>query len=236
MGWGYGGGFPAYVSVAERRRKAEREVAALRKKGKDVSPVVLEGNTIARTFWGKAWCKNLERYSDYKNRLPRGRSYVRNGCVVDLRIAEGEATALVRGTSLYTVRVAVGRVEEARWQAIVKECAGAVGSVIELLQGKLSRAVMEVISREGTGLFPAPKQIQFRCSCPDSASLCKHVAATLYGVGARLDTAPDLLFRLCGVDAEELLLLLEELPQPASASRAMSSAAVPSLDSGRDFA
>jgi len=191
--------------VAARRKQADREVAALQKKGRDVSPVVLEGSTIAKTFWGKAWCKNLERYSDYANRMPRGRSYVRNRCVVDLRLAEGEATALVRGSDLYTVHVTVSRVEEARWQAIVKECAGAVGSVIELLQGKLSRAVMEVITREGTGLFPAPKQIHFRCSCPDSASLCKHVAATLYGVGARLDSAPELLFRLCGVDAEELV-------------------------------
>src|SRR5580693_8945227 len=123
MGFGYSQ-YPAYVSVGDRRRQAEREIEKLRKKGKDVSPVKLEGNTIAKTFWGKAWCKNLERYSDYANRIPRGRSYVRSGCVVDLQVAQGEASALVRGTSLYTVHVTVKRVEEARWQAIVKECAG----------------------------------------------------------------------------------------------------------------
>jgi hypothetical protein len=82
-----------YVPVAERRRKAMREMEKRKKKGHAVSPVTVEGRTIARTFWGKAWCENLEGYSDYANRLPRGRTYVRNGSVVDLQIKPGEIHA-----------------------------------------------------------------------------------------------------------------------------------------------
>jgi uncharacterized Zn finger protein len=167
--------------------------------------VVIEGRTIARTFWGKAWCENLERYSDIANRLERGRSYVRSGSVIDLRIAAGRVDALVQGTELYEVEVTVQPVERARYRAIVGECAGKIDSLIELLQGKLSGAVMEVITRKETGLFPAPKQIGLRCTCPDSARMCKHVAAVLYGIGARFDHEPELLFRLRGADPAELV-------------------------------
>src|SRR5512137_2481433 len=94
-----------YVSMAERRARAAAEMAKLKKKGHQVAPVVLAGRTIASTFWGKAWCDNLEGYGDYENRLPRGRTYVRNGSVVDLQIAEAEITARVSGSSLYKVKV-----------------------------------------------------------------------------------------------------------------------------------
>lgn len=196
--------FPRYVSVAERQKSAAQEIAAFRKKGREISPVKLEGRAIATTFWGKAWCQNLERYSDYESRLPRGRSYVRSGSVVDLQIAPGKVSALVRGNELYKVTITIGPVEPSRWKAIIAECTGKIGSVIELLQGKLSSAVMEVITSPQTGLFPAPKQIRLQCSCPDAAILCKHAAAALYGVGARLDREPELLFRLRGVDPAEL--------------------------------
>ena len=160
---------------------------------------------IAKTFWGKAWCTNLEQYSDFENRLPRGRTYVRSGAVIDLKLSGGEVTAQVMGSSLYTVKVSVAKVEVPAWQAISAECADSIGSLVELLQGKLSSAVMERICRPGTGLFPAPKALKFDCSCPDWADVCKHVAAALYGIGARLDTQPELLFALRGVDAKELV-------------------------------
>ena len=84
-----------YVSVAEKRRRAEREVAKLKKRGQAIAPVRIEGRKIAKSFWGQSWCTNLERYSDFANRLPRGRAYVRNGSVVDLQIAKGEVAAMV---------------------------------------------------------------------------------------------------------------------------------------------
>src|SRR5437867_8872234 len=159
----------AYVRAAQRRRQAERELGRLRKKGQAVSPVVIEGRTIARTFWGKAWCDNLERYSDYSNRLRRGRTYVRNGSVLDLQIAPGEVKALVSGQEVYRVAVQVSAVPKAPWTAICRDCAGAIDSLVELLQGRFSKGVMERICQPKTGLFPAAAQIRFSCSCPDWA-------------------------------------------------------------------
>jgi hypothetical protein len=198
-------GWRPYVSVAERRRKAERAMQKLKKKGHPVSPVVIDGRTIAKTFWGKAWCDNLDRYSDFENRLPRGRTYVRNGSVADLQIAPGEVSALVSGSEIYRVAVKVSAVPKARWTSICTDCAGAIDSLVELLQGRFSKGVMERICQQKTGLFPAPAEIQFSCSCPDWASMCKHVAAVLYGIGARLDEQPELLFKLRKVDEKDLI-------------------------------
>jgi uncharacterized Zn finger protein len=194
-----------YVSVAERRQNAQREMAKLRKKGHPVAPVVIEGRTIASTFWGKSWCGNLERYSDYANRIPRGRTYVRNGSVVDLQVGVGEVSAYVAGSELYKVKVTVAPVPKARFKVICTDCAGAIDSLVELLQGRFSKGVMERLCQQRTGLFPAPADIKFSCSCPDWASMCKHVAAVLYGVGARLDAKPELLFRLRQVDEQQLI-------------------------------
>lgn len=198
-------GFKPYVSVGARRAQAARELAKLRKKGRKTSPVVIEGRTIAETFWGAAWCDNLERYSDFANRLPRGRTYVRNGSVVDLQVGPGRVTALVSGSTMYDVKVTVGPVPRARWSAICKDCAGAIDSLVELLQGRLSKGVMTRLCEERTGLFPSPKDILFTCSCPDFASMCKHVAAVLYGIGARLDHQPELLFTLRKVNQQDLI-------------------------------
>jgi uncharacterized Zn finger protein len=203
--YGYGFGWRPYVSVAQRRRQAASEMAKLKKKGHPVSPVVVDGRTIAKTFWGKAWCDNLERYSDFENRLPRGRTYVRNGSVIDLQIAPGEIKAMVSGSEIYKVKVKVAPVAKARWQSICTDCAGAIDSLIELLQGRFSKGVMERVCRERAGLFPSPAEIQLSCSCPDGAYMCKHVAAVLYGIGARLDKQPDLLFRLHNLDEKELI-------------------------------
>lgn len=212
-------GFSDYVSVAERRRQAAHQLAQLNKKGRKTSPVTIEGRKIATTFWGKAWCDNLERYSDYANRLPRGRSYVRNGTVVDLQIAPGVVTALVSGSALYTVKIDVGAVARARWQSIRKDCSGAIDSAIELLQGRLSKGVMARLCDQKSGLFPSPADIAFSCSCPDWASMCKHVAAALYGIGARLDHRPELLFTLRRVAHEELIARAgESLSVPAAAT------------------
>jgi uncharacterized Zn finger protein len=178
----------------------------LLKQGHPVSPVHIEGRTIAKTFWGKAWCDNLEGYSDYSNRLPRGRTYARNGSVLDLQMAAGEIKALVSGSHIYTVVVKVTPVAPALWRSVCRDCAGAIDSLIELLQGRFSHGVMERLCRRPTGLFPSPKEIHFSCSCPDWASMCKHVAAVLYGIGARLDTQPELLFRLRRVDEKDLVI------------------------------
>lgn len=198
-------GWKPYVPVAERRKQAEKAAAKMQKKGVTLTPVIGGRGSIAKTFWGKAWCDNLERYSDYANRLPRGRSYVRNGSVIDLKVAEGVIQAQVKGSRLYKVAVSVAAVPARQWQAISADCAGSIDTLVELLQGRLSKAVMERICTPKTGLFPAPKEISFTCSCPDWAAMCKHVAAVLYGIGVRLDAQPDLLFSLRRVDAKDLV-------------------------------
>jgi uncharacterized Zn finger protein len=202
--WG-GFGWAPYVPVAEQRRKALKKMESLRKKGQVIFPVNIEGRTIVKTFWGKAWCDNLESYSDYENRLPRGRTYVRNGSVLDLQVAPGHIKALVNGSNIYTVEVKVHPVARPRWQSICADCAGSIDSLVELLQGRLSKGVMERICQQQAGLFPTPAEIELSCSCPDWAEMCKHVAAVLYGIGARLDQQPELLFRLREVDEKELI-------------------------------
>lgn len=212
MGY-YDGGWAPYVPVATRRRNAEKEIARhVKKRGREAAPVIIEGRTIARTFWGKAWCDNLERYGDYANRIPRGRTYVRNGSVVDLHVGEGRIEAYVAGSSLYEVTLIIRPLAPARWKRVVEECAGRIGSLVELLGGRLSDGVMAVLARPGDGLFPAPGEIDMDCSCPDGAHMCKHVAAVLYGVGARLDDQPELFFKLRKVDQFDLVASAEKAP------------------------
>jgi uncharacterized Zn finger protein len=208
MPW-YRGGFEfrEYVSVEERRSRARAAAEKIaRKQKRSLSPVPpIEGTKMVRTFWGKAWCENLESYGDYANRLPRGRSYVRHGAVIDLQIEAGKVAALVSGTSTYQVAVTIRSLPAKSWTELAAECTGHIDSLVDLLRGTLPARVMELVTRKQGGLFPAPKQISFECSCPDFADMCKHVAATLYSVGVRLDEKPELLFALRGVDHTELV-------------------------------
>ncbi len=201
----YGWSWRPYVPVAQRRKNGEKAAAKLIKKGEKIEPIKINGRTIAKSFWGKAWCVHLESFSDYANRLPRGRTYVRNGSVIHLKIEEGKVTAFVQGTDLYKIAVEIKSLDTKKWEVISERCSGEVGSVIELMQGKLSDEVMKTITDRHQGLFPKPEEISLKCSCPDSAYLCKHLAAVMYGVGSRLDNEPELLFKLRNVDHMELI-------------------------------
>ncbi len=194
-----------YVSVAQRRASALREMGKLRKKGKNIQPVEIGGRTIARSFWGKGWCDHLESFSDFANRLPRGRTYVRNGSVCHLDMRPGHIEAMVSGSTLYNISIRINKLKPTTWKSVKKKCSGRIGSMLELLQGKLSDQVMTVVTDRKQGLFPQPREIQLSCDCPDWAVMCKHVAAVLYGVGSRLDSRPELLFLLRDVDAQELI-------------------------------
>jgi len=193
------------MPVAERRAKAMRKIEKLAKKGQKFSPVKIAGRKIVTTFWGQAWCDNLESYSDFSNRLPRGRTYVRNGSVLDLKIEAGKVTSMVCGSELYRITIKIKPLNGPAWKAIRTKCGQQIGSLVELLQGKLSKDVMAIVTEHSSGLFPAPREIEMSCSCPDWAGMCKHLAATLYGVGNRLDNQPELLFTLRGVDQTELI-------------------------------
>jgi uncharacterized Zn finger protein len=224
MGWygdGYGDWAP-YVSVAERRREAAKEMAALRKKGVDIQPIEITGRKIARSFWGEGWCEHLESFSDFANRLPRGRRYARNGSVCHLAMAEGKIEAKVSGSEIYDVEVDIAPLVAKKWKEIKGQCSGRIGTLLELLQGRLSDEVMAVVTHRQEGLFPLPGEMTFQCSCPDYASMCKHVAAVLYGVGSRLDSKPELLFLLRGVNQEELIQADAEQAVRAATSRGKS--------------
>jgi uncharacterized Zn finger protein len=208
-----------YVPVAERRAKAMRKMEKLAKKGQKFSPVSIAGRKISTTFWGRAWCDHLESYSDFRNRLPRGRTYIRNGSVLDLRIEAGTVTSIVCGSELYRIAIKIKPLNGRSWKAIRTKCGQRIGSLVELLQGKLSKEVMAVVTERSSGLFPGPHEIDMSCSCPDWAGMCKHVAATLYGVGVRLDFQPELLFTLRQVDQMELIAQADQPITPVPGKR-----------------
>ena len=195
------------VSVAEKLERNAKMAAKLAKSNKSLKPVVLKGRTIASTFWGKAWCNNIESYQDFENRLPRGRSYVRSGAILDLQIMEGKITALVGGSASmpYKIMIEIQPLSSQKWEALKKKCVGKISSLLVLIQGKLSPEILQEFCSKETGLFPSPKEIKMSCSCPDYADLCKHLAAVLYGIGARLDEDPSLFFTLRKIDDSELI-------------------------------
>lgn len=194
-----------YVSVAKRHAIAAREMQKLQKKGMKIEPVEIENHNITHTFWGTAWCEHLEQFSDFSNRLPRGRTYVRNGSVCHLSVKKGKVEAIVSGSELYNVSIQIAALSSTKWESVRQQCAGQIGSMLELLQGQLSSRVMKIVTDPSKGLFPEPDDIKLHCDCPDWAYMCKHVAAVLYGIGARLDESPELLFLLRKVDHQELI-------------------------------
>jgi len=214
-------GWAPYVPVAQKRANAVQYVH--KKLGKKVNPINIEGKKIAKTFWGIAWCDNLESYSDFENRMPRGRAYVRNGSVVHLEIDKGVVRSYVAGSDTYKIEVKIDPLKPTAWKRLKKKCAGEIASVVELLQGKLSKNVLAIVTDKNEGLFPSPKEIKLDCSCPDWAVMCKHVAATLYGVGALLDKSPELFFKLRGVDHLELIETSVAIPSGKADSETLDS-------------
>lgn len=200
-------GFPKYETVAEKRKRAQVAVEKLKKNNPSITPIIIKGRNLASAWWGKAWNNNLERYSDYANRIERGRSYVRHGAVLDLKIEKGTIVAWVQGSSSkpYKVNIAIHPIEEDLWKKIKKSCEGKIESLQELIDGKFPETLSEIFTAKGSGLFPTPKEITLKCNCPDWAVMCKHVSAVLYGVGVRLDEDPMLLFTLRNVNIEELI-------------------------------
>jgi uncharacterized Zn finger protein len=201
------GFYPRYVTVGEKRAKAKKKLEQMKKKHPDIHPVLLEGRTIARTWWAKSWNYNLERYADYSNRIGRGRTYVRHGAVLDLRIDAGRVESLVQGSRSkpYSVNIGIKPLNKKIRRDIQAACEGKLDSLQALLAGEFPEALREIFMARDRGLFPSPKEIEFRCSCPDWAYMCKHVAATLYGIGARLDEEPALFFKLRQVEMKNLI-------------------------------
>lgn len=193
-----------YYSQPSEAELNARKSASVRKeqnKGKLLKPVVVTGRAITKNWWGNAWCENLEQYADFESRLSRGKRYVRTGAVIDLKIQKGKILARVQGTrkSPYKIEIRISPVSEEKCQEILQKCSQRIENMEELLSGNFPLQMQELFIGQ-SGLFPTPKEISFNCSCPDWALMCKHVAATLYGVGVRLDSEPLLFFELRGID------------------------------------
>jgi uncharacterized Zn finger protein len=205
--WDYYSSYPKYVPVSSKKADAQKALAKLKKKNPDVCPVVITGNKVANTWWGIAWNKNLESYADYSNRIGRGRAYVRNGMVLDLRIEPECVTAVVAGSrkTPYNVKVSIDALSKSRWKTITEICGRSIANIDQLVQGKFPKELITLFTQKGEGLFPSPKEIKFSCSCPDWAYMCKHVSAVLYGIGARFDEDPTLFFKLRNIEIEALI-------------------------------
>jgi len=200
-------GFYSYESVAVKKARAANALLKLKKKNPDIAPVIIEGRQIAKSWWGKAWIENLERYADYANRIDRGKSYVKNGMVLDLQIRKGSISALVCGSRAkpYEVSINIDPLPPASMDKLAKLCGHRIDTIEALIAGKFTKELGDLLSAKGTGLFPSPKEIHFSCSCPDWANMCKHVASVLYGIGARLDGEPLLFFTLRNIDSERFI-------------------------------
>jgi uncharacterized Zn finger protein len=207
MGWGNWSGFAPYVSKAQKIRQAEKARAALAKKGIILEPVIINCRDITRTWWGKTWAQNLERYADYSNRIPRGRSYVRTGAVLDLKISQNTITALVSGSCAqpYKINIGIASLNKNAENALMEKSRSSLASMQSLLAGEFPTDLKEEFFKQGTGLFPSPNEIKLNCSCPDWADMCKHVAAALYGTAARLDEKPELFFLLRGIKIDDFV-------------------------------
>lgn len=196
----------SYVSVGQKLAKAEKKAAAMAKKqGRNPQPVKAEGRKVAKTFWGQAWCDHLDHMSDFENRLARGMTYLRNGSVADLVIQPGKVNAIVAGSEPYDVEISIENLNGRSWGDLKKKCARSIRSLVDLLAGKLDDGVIKELTHPTEGLFPKGKEIRMNCSCPDFADVCKHIAAVFYGIGCLLDSKPELLFILRGVDSKELI-------------------------------
>lgn len=188
-------------TVTELRRNTLASQKKAQAKGQRLEPVIIQGRTIAKSWWGQAWCRNLERYADYASRLERGKRYVKSGTVLDLKIQKGKILAKVQGTrkTPYKVEIRISPLSEEKCETILKKCGRRIDTLEALIAGNFPKELKELFLEED-GLFPTPREISFTCSCPDWALMCKHVAAALYGVGARLDEQPTLFFELRGIE------------------------------------
>lgn len=202
----YYGGFAPYQTIDELRNKNIKKKITYIKKHPDANPIVLTG-TLGKTWWGKAWNQNLERYADYANRLPRGKRYIKAESIFDFSIEQGYVKGIVAGSGRtpYEVSIQIDPLSEKDWDNLQKLCGNRIESMDLLLQGKFPQELKEQFFMKDHGLFPSPKQIHIDCSCPDYAILCKHAAAILYAVSIRLDENPSLFFELRNISMNQLI-------------------------------
>lgn len=194
-------------TAEELRRKAKASSANAAKKELKYEPILpFTRRSICTSWWGQAWCENLERYADFESRLGRGKRYVKNGTVLDLKIKKGKVEARVQGTrkTPYKVEIRISPLSEEKCGEIIDKCGRRIENMESLIRGEFPVELKDLFLAKD-GLFPSPREISFNCSCPDWALMCKHVAAVMYGIGVRLDENPFYFFELRGIDADRFI-------------------------------
>ncbi len=192
------------LRVGEHKKK----IATFLKENNDDSslPVTVKSHRkICQNYWGEAWCRYVSVYDDYGYRLGPGRSYVRAGAVVHLEIEQGKVSAKVLGSSLYEVEIDVSPLDKDSLKEMLSDEVTGISSMVDLLEGKIPDSMSQSLLCPEGGLFPQSTDIKFSCTCTDYATMCKHVGATLYGIGVRFDEDPHLFFHLRGVDPRILV-------------------------------
>jgi len=181
---------------------------------------------FGESWWARRWIAVLESF-ELGGRLQRGRSYARRGQVVSIAIGKGRVEALVQGSreTPYDVKLEVKTLPAPEWKRLAGVLAREARFAARLLAGEMPADVEDAFRGAGSSLFPQRRaDLRTRCSCPDWSNPCKHIAAVYYLLGEEFDRDPFLIFRLRGLDRDELVGLLDRTaaatPAPPEAARA----------------
>ena len=175
---------------------------------KDYGEVKIDGKVISSSWWGQMWCRNIENYSNIRNRLERGRTYIRQNTVKSLSISNNCAESQVQGHSKepYRVIINIKTIEKSKYDNILNKCENSVDNLESLMTGSFPKEYQQFFTDEEYGLFPKSNEIDYNCTCLDyekNMHMCKHIAATMYAIGNKLDNDPLIFFKLRGIDISE---------------------------------
>lgn len=193
------------MKAAELEALARQQLAALKAAGEELSPVVGTSRKLAAHFWGSAWMKHLALCESGGWSLAPGRSLLRHGCVLDLRLDQGCIRARVMEERLHEVTVNIDPLDGERLEELRAMCSGRIASLVPLLEGALDDALLATLCDPETGLLPDPGAWHMSCTCPDWSEPCPHAAAAIYAAGILIDAEPTLLFRLRQLEPRDLL-------------------------------
>ncbi len=193
------------LRAARLEELAAARLAALQAEGEELHPVVGCSRALARHFWGKAWMRQLARCESGGYALAPGRSLLRHGCVLDVRLAPGLIRARVGAQRLEEVELRLAPLDAERQEELVQLCQGRIDSLVSLMEGRVDEAVLAPLCDPERGLLPQPADWSMSCTCADWSEPCPHAAAAIYAAGILIDAEPALLFSLRSFDPSSLL-------------------------------
>ncbi len=202
--------FAPRLKAADLQKLAQQRLAELQAGGEELTPVVNTTRKLAGNFWGSAWMKHLAHCESGGMCLAPGRTLLRHGCVLDVRIAPCSIRALISAEELYEVNLQLAPLDSEQQEQLAASCGRHIDSLLSLLEGKVDAAVLRHLCHPETGLLPTPADWRMHCTCPDWAEPCPHAAAAIYAAGCLIDATPALLFTLRGIEPHTLLSAPQE--------------------------